>query len=562
MIIPETISKEILQLKLDLLTGSCYPAFCLLQLFAFLEPSEIPLQLLRRGCSDKAFWNEHGQPDKLTPQEAGVDQHLLDIILRETRLDDALNQLTSMTLVSRSTSVEGDESVTLNPVIQAYAAERALRDGQHWQEQAILLCCQAFPSTERLGPGRFGTRGRQMLAQIPRILVVMDGIKLGRNPLLRRALITMLLAASKFSTLDFKQEMITRCKSLITNETEQYLKTELVCRESLVLRLCSDTERSSAVILDHMKSLCTSAAQRTDERSRAQQGALVITIANNLLLEDKPAGAITELVAWKPLNERNVSPYEQDIEHQKSTLLVRALRYEERFQDAIEYCESILPSTGHPKEPTQIRPGWQLQLFIQLSDLYCEVGTPSCALKLLQSEIKYVEALNQHQTPRGTDLLLCHAEALLRQGSYEAAQFAFLAILETLQKTPISDMLSQSKNFRALAALARISHLKQDWSDAMARWSVALEFLRKYKWRNTFFEGVVLLSLAQALHHLGEADQALQSISQANICLKTKKPKLFILALATYWYEFVCVPLGKSGADPTVLESPAHHCET
>ncbi|KXT03501.1 hypothetical protein AC578_1585 [Pseudocercospora eumusae] len=93
----------------------------------------------------------------------------------------------------------------------------------------------------------------------------------------------MLLAAPKFSTLGFLQA-----------GNDQAI----------------DTEGSSAVILNHTKSLSGSATKATDERSRAQQGALVITIANNLLLEDKPAGAIVELVARKPLNEHNVSPYE------------------------------------------------------------------------------------------------------------------------------------------------------------------------------------------------------------------------------------------------------------
>ena len=316
-------------------------AAMLLSLFAFLEPGEILLDMLRRGCSDKKIWDQHGQVTLVSPTAAGMDPRLVNVVNDDIRFDNALEVLLAFSLVWRIRTIEGHSAIALHPLVQIYAAGRAATNGKDlfWQEQAILLICQAFPYSEYLGAGQFGDRGRQMFAQVPIVLGVFDKVraKIEHKTVVRRALIIMLLSASRFNAKEHKRHVIENAKRLLPDDADLDLSTWAVERESTLLRICGEHDKSYGVLENHILKLSESSSgpDITNERTNGQRGGLVIAYANNLLLDGKTGRATEELQAGEPLNVKSPSIMELDVARQKHVMLGRALRNAAHFQEAI-----------------------------------------------------------------------------------------------------------------------------------------------------------------------------------------------------------------------------------
>ena len=123
----------------------CPAAWQLLLLLAYLEPEDIPEVLLARGSSSKKIWGYNGEVTELSPEDAGIDGQLADVLQDPMKLDEALEHLTAFSLVQRNKS-GGRRALSVNTLVQhcvTHRVDRAQR--QKWQAQAILLVSQAFP---------------------------------------------------------------------------------------------------------------------------------------------------------------------------------------------------------------------------------------------------------------------------------------------------------------------------------------------------------------------------------------------------------------------------------
>lgn len=538
-------------------------ATILLSLLAFLEPNEILIDTLRRGCSVKNVWDWQGEATRISPNDTGINPRLVDICNNELRLDAAVDDLCAFSLVWRVRTMEGHSALALHPLVQWYTAGRTTQgDALHWKEQAVLCICQAFPYSENLEPERgFGERGRQMLAQVPKILSVFDKIKseIENKSTVRSAVLTMLLSASKFGNRYDKQDMIQRAKTLLRDGDDAYLATWTAARESALMRIFGDNERSYGVLQEHIHKLSQftqSSNVPLSPRTNALRGELVLSYAANLLTDAKGSRAAEELEAWQPLSSKKPSNMELDVAHRKHLMLGRVLRDEGRFNDAIAHYQELSQYTKDDNDPGKY--SWQALLSIHLADLYCEIGSCSQALQVLHPELKLFSSRSWEQTPRGTDLALCRVEVFIRQGQFETAQEELSRLEALFVEVDKPDMLTKTKHFRVLVGLARISHLMEQWGEAETHWHRALKFLENNQWTNSFNEAMTLLSLAQALFRLGRKSQAEATYKKAQASLEHEGPKFWIVGLGTYWYSFVKVPLGESGPSPMLRNKSTH----
>jgi len=542
-------------------------AVTLLSLFAFLEPSEILVDMLKRGCMGKKTWDQHGEVAILTPAEAGIDQRLVDIVADDLRFDEAVEGLLAFSLVWKLRSMEGLSALALHPLVQIYAAERSKTVGTelHWQQQVILVICQAFPYSVFLDGSDFGDWGRQMFAHIPKVLYAFDNVRprVDLDAIMRRAMIIMLLSASKFNSMLYKMELVERAKQLLGDDGDVHLSMWAVVTESSLLRIKGENERAYLALQKHIHGLSHSPQAHDaplNPRINAERGNLVLSYASNLLMDGQTTRATHELEAWEPLDHKMPSRMEQDVAHGKHVVLGRVLRNEGRFQEAVSHYESLLKAAC--EDNGLVSSMWQVQLFCHLSDLYCEIGRPGRALSLLRPAMEQVAERRWNSTPRGYALQLCQAEALIRQGSLDLAQQQLLELDATisgaLDETGGGNMVSRTKHYLVRASLARISHMKQRWEEALVRWHKTSELVEKYGWKRTFNEAITLLSLAQVLYQLDQPDDAEEVRKQAQSCLDADGRKYWLVALGSYWYEFVQVPLGESGPLTIARENPSH----
>lgn len=65
----------------------------------------------------------------------------------------------------------------------------------------------------------------------------------------------MLLSASKFNASEYKREMIQRAKDVLANNDDPNLRNWHAARESTLLRIFGENERSYDILQDHIHNL-------------------------------------------------------------------------------------------------------------------------------------------------------------------------------------------------------------------------------------------------------------------------------------------------------------------
>lgn len=94
---------------------------------------------------------------------------------------------------------------------------------------------------------------------------------------------------------------------------------------------------------------------------------------------------------------------------------------------------------------------------------------------LLCEEIKTLEKLGMQDISSGRCLRFSLAEALLQQQSLKEAEAIYLRLKEVIEDCPNPNFTIGIEKLRLWMGLARISHLKQSWSDALIKWEKALK---------------------------------------------------------------------------------------
>lgn len=120
-------------------------AWQLLLLLAHLETKGIPERLLVKGTAPKKIWGADGEVTDLLPEDAGIDEELIELLQDEMLLDDAVEHLTAFSLVQRNTT-GGRTALSVHTLVQHCVVHRISEEQRKkWQAQAILVVAQAFP---------------------------------------------------------------------------------------------------------------------------------------------------------------------------------------------------------------------------------------------------------------------------------------------------------------------------------------------------------------------------------------------------------------------------------
>lgn len=128
-------------------------AVAILLLFSFLDPGSIPEILLYRGCTANRRWDDNGEIVDVAAHEEGVEEGLASLIGNEFRLDDAIERLFALSLISCQTGPDNGRTFSIHPLVQHCVIHR-LSPGEvkRWRLQALLLVCHAFPRNRYLEP--------------------------------------------------------------------------------------------------------------------------------------------------------------------------------------------------------------------------------------------------------------------------------------------------------------------------------------------------------------------------------------------------------------------------
>lgn len=123
----------------------------LLSLLVFLDKAAVTDELLTRGSSPQKRWKSNGELGLVDPSEGGVPQELVELLRNDIRVDKAVGELTSLSIISciNDESDERDRAFIIHPLYQKFAKLRMSKEQrQTYSAQALLFLTHAFPCDE------------------------------------------------------------------------------------------------------------------------------------------------------------------------------------------------------------------------------------------------------------------------------------------------------------------------------------------------------------------------------------------------------------------------------
>ena len=397
-----------------------------------------------------------------------------------------------------------------------------------------------------------------MFAHVPRVLKEFDqlGADCGQYSRVKQALCVLLLSASRFRYNPWKRECIQRIKGLLDDKHDSYLSAQAAFIESKVLRMQGNVADSHKALEEHIHRTVLPGLDEGlgfDARWNATRGDLIISFSENLMRGNDLQRAQAELEEWEPLAPTKPSTMEKIVLKSRNVMLGRIFKNQGRFHEALPYFEKLLLEFSY--EDYHISTGWQMALFSNVADLYCEVGRPDDAEAVLAREMEIIYARGWENISTGRRLQLALIESFIRRGMFKKAEDCLWKLVPIFEAITEPDMIQNTGYFRVWAGLARVSHLQGHWDDALVRWKRALAIVEGSGWTEGFNHGIILFSIAQVLTRTGNFDEGHSALRNAQKSLATEKRKYWIVGLGSYWYDYVVTSLGEAGPSPVVMRS-------
>ena len=126
-----------------------------------------------------------------------------------------------------------------------------------------------------------------------------------------------------------------------------------------------------------------------------------------------------------------------------------------------------------------------------------------------------------------------------KQNSLKEAEDIYLSLKEIVEDCPNPNFVIGIEKLRLWMGLARISHLKHSWSDALTKWEKALRASEDCNWRAGFNEMVVRYSISHVMSMLGEWENFESHIKKADELYRREGRQFWLTGLGTFWLEFV-----------------------
>jgi len=277
-------------------------------------------------------------------------------------------------------------------------------------------------------------------------------------------------------------------------------------------------------------------------------------------IKDNYQESLRILRDWKPLHPESPSTREMIYDGGRHQTLGKVLKDQGNWEHAAEELTWFLKTHATPDSDKE---GWasgdlaHCLLELQRVKDAEEVLGPRLRSRLEQRESR-VALVRRNDTMfleiMSCEVLLCKANQSIR-GRNDAPERdenlneAEIKLGELRDRFECFGALTYTEAMRAffvLCDIARCHQKKRLYKTALLGWSQALEHAdrklnQQYKhsrWgRESFFAGVISLSMANCLFALGEKDEALGFLEQALFILYNTPRRVFWVGLGTYWLD-------------------------
>jgi tetratricopeptide (TPR) repeat protein len=345
----------------------------------------------------------------------------------------------------------------------------------------------------------------------------------------RSDLCLALLAASELPG-KWKDEALRNVRHISKNTSDMSIALSTACRESTRLRVKGDTS-GSKILLQETTRRFTDTTQPS-QSLRAVLGSLTVSEALNYVQEEKLSDAITRLNVWSPLDPNEPSTLERVVLVNIQAQLAKVLRYQGRFDEALQYLENLHEVTTEGSLFEDIR----ADIANEFGNVLTEKNRPDKAQEILYAEIDNQKRKGRSDTAASKLLHLSLAETFMRQGNIEVANDYYTGLSNL---SPFADLCHN-------VGLARVAHANLDWPVAINHWTDALKILAKHFPQGDSHNGHTSLGILQSMHvallnsgYEGLGRQTLEQITDIDAICAPNGCKHWIPGLNSYWIDSV-----------------------
>jgi len=357
----------------------------------------------------------------------------------------------------------------------------------------------------------------------------------------RGDMVDLYLSSSRFSTTTWKLEAVAQARKSSQEVGDPYLCMLVASRESSVLRMKGETLKSDEVLQDVMNKYIRhdgiSMVPFGDLRCNAQAGKLIQSRAENLIFVNDLEEARRELDGWRPINEASPSSMEKIVQVSINLTLGRLTKIQGHFERAL----SQLTPTFERIEAEDIDAGgWRRVLLASIGEIYCELGRPADAHRILNSELDCMKLTKSQNMISGLRLQLVLAESYLRDGSHNRSREVADTVRRVIERSREQSSITRRFCLRTWTILARIAHMREHWDEALGCWKESLKILELMHDLSGPSAAIVNFSIAHVLRKQGHIDESAEKEASARECLKSETARRYhFTGFDSYWRDTI-----------------------
>lgn len=373
----------------------------------------------------------------------------------------------------------------------------------------------------------------------------------------RGDMVDLYLSSSRFSTATWKLEAVAQARKLSQEVDDPYLCVLVASHESMR----GETLKSDEVLQDAMSKFVrhdgTLRLPFGDPRCNAQAGKLIQSRAEDLIFMNDLEDAQRELDRWSTTDEASPSTMEKIVQVSISLTLGRLSKIQGHFERALS---QLSPTFDRFEAEDTDAGGWRRVVLASIGELYCELGRPADAQRILISDLDCMKLTMSQNMSSGLRLQLALAESYLRDGSYNLSRDVADTVRRLLERSREQCSITRRFHLRAWTMLARIAHTREHWDEALGYWNQCLEILDLMHHSSGPSAAIVHFSIAQVLQKQGHVRDSAEKEATAKECLKSEKARRYHYpGFDSYWRDTIISEFSQ-WMDPTA-DSPIDDLE-
>ena len=381
-----------------------------------------------------------------------------------------------------------------------------------------------------------------MLPQLAHIFAAFDKLsaRQGESSLIHREVAVTSIVASRFSDKQWKTNCMARANKALKVTERGNLDALLVYRESSLLRMAGEIEKSQSR-LKEFEQIKTSSEDGTinisTARYNAQRADLIISFSENLICQRKFQDAIGELRRWEPMRPLAPSTLESIALRARDITLSKVLRYLGQFEDALQLSEAALDRSL--SDDFFEGSGWYRVMLSNLADLYCELGQLEKGEMLLQKELEPMLMNGTQNIATGRRLRISLVEIFIQSAKFDKGKDILLQLERQYREENYADVTAHTYLFQVYIGMARIHHHQSSLREALRYWHLASTSTHDSTTAKGWTLGLVQLSIAYILHQTGDLAQSHTFLSQArhNFCSESRI--YWIAGFNSHWHDYI-----------------------